>query len=366
MLLLVFAASLVGAVIPELADARTRKVSSFPVTFSVQNVNRSLLPCGTDNAPYEIKGHVTGPRSVLAASSGRRKRTVTLYLHGLGLGEWFWNLKGFSQPGGLPGPRPATRIRGYDYATAQARAGHVSVTIDRLGYGASGHPDGNRSCLGGQADIAHQVVQALRGGKYSVDGGRALSYKRVALAGHSAGGGIAMIEAYSFKDVAALIDVSFSFQNLPRAQVAFGPTRDACVAGGGPAVPGGPSGYAYFGQPTAADFQSIMFHSAEKPVMDAAATLRNRDPCGDIASIIPALLQQPANVSKVKVPLLVICGTRDALFGPLGCRTQADRFKQSRSRTVELVRNAGHAVAIERSAPTFRRKLSRWLDRRGF
>jgi pimeloyl-ACP methyl ester carboxylesterase len=365
MLVLAFAASMVGAAIPELAGARARKVSSFPVTFSVQNVNRSLVACGTDGARYEIKGHVTGPRSALTGSAGR-KRAVTLYLHGLGLGEWFWNLEDFLQPGGLPGPRPATRIRSYDYARAQAGRGHLSVTIDRLGYGASGHPEGNRTCLGGQADIAHQVVQALRSGGYSLDGRRAIRFKKVALGGHSIGAEIAMIEVYSFKDVDALIDMSFSFQNLPRAQLALGPTRDACLAGGEPVVPGGPSGYAYFGKPATADFEAIMFRSATQIVKSAAATLRNRDPCGDIASIIPALLQQQANVSKVRVPLLVICGSVDVLYAPLGCRMQADRFRRARSRTVEVVRNSAHAIALERAAPSFRRKVSRWLDRRGF
>jgi hypothetical protein len=68
------------------AEARTPKIALVPVTFSVQNVNRSQLPCGTDGATYEIRGHLTGPRSLLpggAATSRTRKSTVTLYLHGL-------------------------------------------------------------------------------------------------------------------------------------------------------------------------------------------------------------------------------------------------------------------------------------------
>src|SRR5207249_4949034 len=103
--------------------------------------------------------------------------------------------------------------------------------------------------------------------------------KKVAIAGHSIGAEIAMIEAYSFKDVDGLVVASFSFQNLPRAQVALGPTRDACLAGGEPAEPGSPTGYAYFGQPTAADFAAIMFRATPPAFV---VPLRNRDPCGDI------------------------------------------------------------------------------------
>ena len=62
-----------------------------------------------------------------------------LYLHGLGFGEWMWHF---------------TANPAYDYAALQAKAGHVSVTIDRLGYDASGRPAGKQSCLAGQASIA--------------------------------------------------------------------------------------------------------------------------------------------------------------------------------------------------------------------
>ena len=80
---------------------------------------------------------MTGP------AKGKRPG-VTLYLHGLGLGEWLWNF----QP-----------VKSYNFVAGMARAGHVSVTIDRLGYGASDKPpDGKSVCIGSQADVAHQIV----------------------------------------------------------------------------------------------------------------------------------------------------------------------------------------------------------------
>ena len=362
----------VAFAIPATASARSRAVASKPVTFNVQNVNRSKLPCATDGAAYQIKGHLVGPRATLAAASKSKRRakrfpkpSATLYLHGLGFGEWFWNFRGFA---GLPPGTAVTpvAIKGYDYADAQAKAGHTSVVIDRLGYDASGHPDGHKTCVGGQADIAHQIVQALRSGSYSVDGGKAVRFKRVALGGHSAGGAIAMVEAYSFRDVDALVVMSFSYSNLPRAQIALGPTRDLCQAGGEPSEPGGPPGYAYYGQPTPQDFKAVMFASATPQIADIAAVNRNRDPCEDVDSIIPAIIQQRANVPKIKVPVLVICGTKDALYSAVGCSQQEERFTGARSTKLELVRGAGHGVTVERQAPTFRRKLGRWLSRYGF
>jgi pimeloyl-ACP methyl ester carboxylesterase len=344
--------ALAAFAVPE-ASARSRPTLSKAVTFSVQNLNRSKLGCKTDGATYQIKGHLVGPRSAIAGSSRRRKhpRAATLYVHGLGFGEWFWNFKA---------------VPGYDYASLQAKRGHTSVVIDRLGYDASGHPDGNASCLGGQADIAHQIVQQLRKGSYAVETGKAVRFKRIALAGHSAGGEIADIEAYSFKDVDALLVMSFSYSNLPRAQIALGPTRDKCLAGGEPAEPGLPSGYAYYGQPTAADYQAIMFANAAKPVLDAASALRNRDPCGDTNSIVPALLQQRPLIAKIKVPVLIVCGTRDALYSSLGCVQQQERYTHSRSNKLELVKGAGHALTLEGAAATFRKKVARWLGRYGF
>jgi pimeloyl-ACP methyl ester carboxylesterase len=347
------------AVAPTVAEAKGRHKSGFvstQVTFQVQNTNRSKLACGADGAAYKIRGYLTGPQAKVGRASRKRKPAATLYLHGLGFGEWFWHVKSpFVAPAVLPG-----RL---DYAIGQATEGHVSVTIDRLGYDASDHPEGFKVCLGSQADIAHQIVQQLRAGTYTVTGRKPVHFRKVALAGHSIGAQIAMIEAYSFKDVDALLIASFSFQNLPRAQVALGPSRDACLAGGEPADPGGLSGYAYFGQPTEADYIAVMFRSAPPPAMLA---LRNRDPCGDIASIIPALIQQQSQLGSVKAPVLVICGTKDVLFGPLGCHSQADRFTASRHVETQLVRNAPHAITLDKGAPIFRRKVSRWLKKRGF
>jgi pimeloyl-ACP methyl ester carboxylesterase len=348
--LLVLVSALLAAAWPAGADGRTRQVVSRAVSFSVQNVNASKIPCPQpDGATYDVKGHLTGPAAALRSKS--KRRAATLYVHGLGFGEWFWNF------GGAPG---------YNYAQAQAKAGHVSVTIDRLGYDASGHPEGNRTCLGTQASIAHQIISALRKGRYGVEGGSPVRFRRVAIAGHSAGGEVANIEASSFKDVDGLIVMSFSYSNLPRAQLALGPTRDTCLRGGEPAEPGGPSGYAFFGQPSAADFEAIMFHSASRAVRDAANQLRNRDPCGDISSIIPALLAQQGLIKTVKVPVLVICGRNDALYSSLGCAQQRERYTRSRSTRLELVKNAGHALTLESTASVFRKKVGAWLEKHGF
>ena len=71
-----------------------------------------------------------------------------------------------------------------------------------------------------------------------------------------------------------------------------------------------------------------MFRSAPKAVQDAAVKLHYPDPCGDNYSLIDTIQQQAANVGKVKVPVLVVCGTQRRAVR----RRSAARPRQSASR----------------------------------
>jgi pimeloyl-ACP methyl ester carboxylesterase len=347
------------AMLPAAGDAKSSKkkpklvkAAAVSVTFTVRNTNTSQFACASDGATYKVQGHITGPASALAAKKKKKKRRakgVTLYLHGLGLGEWLWNF-------------PA--VSSYNYALQQGRAGHISVTIDRIGYGASGRPDGNQSCIGSQADVAHQIVQALKTGSYTRAVGKAARYKRVAIAGHSAAGEISILEAYSYTDVNALIVVGFSFSNLPAANIAFGNERNVCQAGGIPPTAGGPANYAFFGQ-TPAEFEQTMFHSATKPVRAAAIPLHYPDPCGDNLSLTDALNKQGPGARRIKIPAVVLCGANDVLYASFGCEAQAERFASKDTRTI-IIKNAGHGLPLEKPASTFRAKLGDWLSKRGF
>src|SRR3954470_18828014 len=129
-------------------------VVSVPVAFQVVDTNTSGLPCLSDGAPYAVRGHLTGPRATL---DGRRADAVTVYLFGEEAGEWNWHL---------------TTIPTYDHAAQMARLGQVSLTVDELGYGASGRPtNGNLTCQGAEADVTHQIVQQLRHGTYTYASG---------------------------------------------------------------------------------------------------------------------------------------------------------------------------------------------------
>jgi pimeloyl-ACP methyl ester carboxylesterase len=210
------------------------------------------------------------------------------------------------------------------------------------------------------------VVDQLRSGTYGVDRGAPISFARVALAGHSAGGAIAQVEAYSFADADALLVFGYADQGASDAALsAFGAAGAICATGGEAAEPGGPSGYAPFGE-TDEDFQALMFHDAAPAVVAAASARRNLDPCGDDASIPAEIAASNALLSRVTVPVLLVCGNQDAIFPPPACEDQAAHYTGTSDFTAKFLDGIGHALTLEKKAPLFRDVIAAWLAARGF
>jgi pimeloyl-ACP methyl ester carboxylesterase len=271
-------------------------------------------------------------------------------LHGLGFGRFFWDF---------------ASVPGYNFAAALASAGQVSVIIDRLGYGSSDHPVGYVSCVGGQADIAHQIVGQLRSGAYKTDRSSGPAFARVGLVGHSAGGLVAQVEAYSFHDIDVLGVMSWAdLGSSQRATLEFAKTGLSCLSGG-KAQPAGPSGYAFFGQ-NASDFVAVMFHNADPGVVAATVAQRTPDPCGDTASIVPSLGVDMLRVPTISVPVLLVYGDEDALFPPPAGEQQRMLYRGTHDVSLLTLANTGHAVTLERAGPTLAVDTASWLQAHGF
>ncbi|GAC1628578.1 MAG: hypothetical protein NVS9B10_18630 [Nevskia sp.] len=322
-----------------------------PVSFRVQNSNRSQVSCTSDGLSYEIRGHLVGPRSLLDAAT---PQAVTLYLHGIGWGEYYWHFKS---------------VPGYDHLTEMARLNHVSVAFEQLGYGDSGRPLGSQSCYGSEADTASQIVAQLRAGTYTATGRPAPRFQRVALASHVTGALMTEPEAISFADVDALVVTSWADSSFSPAILAANVQIVTACAGGGEPSEGssGPGGYTH--TPIAeADFRSIYFFNADPAVIDAAAAQRHRGPCGEPMSAVPALGIDLAMANRITVPVLLVYGDRDGFFAntTVAGQLQAALFTGSRDVRMEILPNTGNALTLERSAPAFRQLLSTWLAARGF
>ena len=335
-----------GAAAP--AGAADAAVTEVPVTFNVTNSNSSKDPCLSDGKPYTIRGHITAPSSALVGSA--TSAPLTMYLYGYEGGEWNWDLKA---------------VPGYDYAAEMAKHGHVSLTLDELGYGASGHPqDGNLTCQGALADIAHQIIQELRSGDYALGHGHGLRFSTIVLAGHDVGGQVAEIEAYSYSDIDGLIVMTMSDQGftpwiLERSVLA---ANDWCTTSPLQSSAGGETSYVHFVSDQ--EFRTLLFYHADPRVIDAAAALRNVNPCGIMRSVPIAVNSDPTLEKQVKVPVLVVFGNNDTLIWTRQGEEQQQNNFGSSDKTTAFIPNAGHYVMFERSVPILRATVSAWLNSR--
>jgi pimeloyl-ACP methyl ester carboxylesterase len=285
----------------------------------------------TDGKTYMLSGHIVGPLAAM-----RDGAAATVYLHGAAVPESTWRMP----------------VAGYDYGFEQAKLGHVSVTLDRLSYGASPTPNGLLTCFGGQADMAHQIILQLRSGSYQAPA--PIRFGKVALAGHSNGQVIAQIEAYSFGDIDALVVGGWGDPVLTPAIL-------ACAMGGEPKRPGEPGGYAFAFKGTEREF---LFHDAEEQVIGAYIARHERDACD--ASVAAAPLISGLMLSRVRVPVLLFYGLNDALWPPGTGERQQGFFSGSSDVTLLEMPDTGHMIMLGRTAPTFRARVSDWLGQHRF
>lgn len=329
-------------------------VAEIPLRFTVRDSNTSAVECESDarrdllRLSYEVSGWLVAPRSALS----KRDLAVTLYLHGYGGGHWRFK-----------------DVPGYDFAGAMARLGHISVVIDRVGYGVSQKPFGFDSCLGAQADMAHQIVGQLRKGSYQADLTTPIAFGEVAIAGHSIGGGVAELEAYSYRDVDALVTLAHADSDFsPQANTEFARTEAVCATGGEDKYKErgeGPAGYAYF-PTTDEDTVRLFYFNVAPEVLAKVLPRRERDPCGDLGSFGPTVALNQLRVKELTIPVLLGFGENDAVFGPGVASAQAARYERETGVTSFTLPDTGHIMMLEQTAPQLRSRVHAWLADQGF
>jgi len=328
------AAVVLGLVVTGAAAAEPGQdsIESAQVWFDVVTSNHSGVPCAT--APTErhvvVRGHLTGPSAKL-----HNGVDGTLYSHGDGYGEFFWRY---------------TEDRRYNYVADLADRGHVSVTIDRLGYGDSDSPNGRDICLGTEADVLHQVVGQLRDGTYHGD--RTPSFHRVALVGHSVSGIIGDQEAAGFHDIDALGVISSGEVDVtPLLAERTGETQIRCLTA--------PNGYVAL-EANAEEFRSDHIYNMDPKIVDQIIKKRTSDACAGTANAGQAVALDPVRNAAITVPVLLLIGTNDAFFQH--GRLQAATYRGSGGVTFKEIPETGHAIAFGRTAPRFRDEMHRWLQ----
>ncbi|KUN94864.1 alpha/beta hydrolase [Streptomyces caeruleatus] len=328
-------------------------VADIPVSFRVENRNRTASQCTSDGRTYTVRGHLTAPRTVLEPSGAGRKPPVTLYVHGTNTGEWIWRLN----------------VPGRDFTQEMARRGHASLTIDRLGYGSSDIPDGFASCSGAHADIAHQIVGQLRKGTYDTHGeGRTrtapVRFGKVFLGGHSSGALVAETVAASFGGVDGLILTGWAAVGVTgETNRRFLAAYSVCQEGGEPKEKSGdPKGYVHF-DPVREDFLAGGLGPDAAPEVTRAVTpLWPRNPCGVMASEPAGILTDLQLIGRIKAPVFLAFGAKDVLRQ--GVERYPSLFTASSDVQAVTLPDSGHFVTVDKDAPRLYDDVDRWLDAR--
>jgi pimeloyl-ACP methyl ester carboxylesterase len=319
--------------------ARADVPTTIHLGFHVVNTNTSLLPCLPDGLPYTVRGDLLLPGS--GSPSG-----VTLYLHGAAGNHW----------------RYGDVVDVYDMPAQLADRGHASLVIDMLGYGQSDKPDGNAICTGSLADIAHQIVGQLRTGAYATDLGPPLAFETVVIGGHSSGGWIAQLEAYSYRDVDGLVMLGaadqFTRPAFARELARPGIHVATTCARGGEVRPN----YT-FTWPSRQAMAEDMFYNVDPAIPSAFKPRMEPDPCGERPTAVGGVVLDQVLIATIDIPVVVVIGDHDFALKPGGtAKIQCARYLQSPGCVAVILPKTGHMMHLERTAPLLHDALDEWLD----
>jgi len=283
----------------------------------------------------------------LCGSQPLKPQTVQVLVSGSTYGHGYWDFP--------------YRPDQYSYAQALNDACYATFNFDRIGIGQSSKPPASSVTVNSNAEVVHQIVQALRAGQI---GG--IAFERVILVGHSLGSMISVVEASTYADVDGVIlsglshtygpgavvfadalypaqlDPRFSVQNLPLGYLTTRPgTR-------------GPAFYYALG----AEPEVIAVDEATKETVTEGETNSTN-----------AYYSASQNIH---VPVLVALGEFDSIFcGAVPCgqpgsatETESAFYAPDACLEIYVLPQAGHSLNLHWEAPEWFAEAQAWAGRR--
>jgi pimeloyl-ACP methyl ester carboxylesterase len=254
----------------------------------------------------------------------------------------------------------------YSYVRYARAAGFSTLALDRLGSGASDHPDGVEVTVHASADTIHQIIQQLRTGSIVDSHGAPIKFDRILYVGHSFGTFIGWIEAGTYGDVDGAIFTGLSHVlNTPGTSVAltniYPSFLDPRFADAGysnylTSVPGS-RGLLFYYVP-GADPAVISLDEATKDVV----------PLGHFLDYPTAY----AYTQDIHVPVLGVVGEFDTIScdnpscfaASGGYTTEASNYPEDTCFQSFVLPQAGHDINLHRDAPIWFALAQLWAIER--
>lgn len=259
---------------------------------------------------------------------------------------------------------------GYSYTEAAMRAGHTVLVVDRLGVGESDYPPAELVTAQVQAYVAIQLVIKLRAGRF----GR--PYDRVVGVGHSVGAGLWMYAAGQLKvgkqpgRPDALVLSSFMHTVVPSVVAAVGAARWPASEDPKFANAGLPAGYYTTRPGTRGLFYSWL---ASPKVIARDERLKETIASGEISTL--GVTRDPNISARIKVPVLLALGQRDALYCDeampgMSCRNswtvrqrESSAYSDAARFDVYVAWGAGHSLNLHYNAQKWFSHANHWITR---
>lgn len=326
------------------------------------------LTCTAYRLPVQHQGAEHHLYAELCHRGSLRSSTpVQVLLHGGGYDHRYWDWP----------YRPQT----YSYVEYATKHGFATVNLDRLGYGASDHPDGATLDFDAGGDAVHQVVEHLRNGTLGP------RFDTIVLNGHSMGGIVAE-RAAERGGVDAVIVSGIPLHTDDEDEGAGGPDDEGgddesgddesgdeglfpfAPAADDPRFAGQPWAEGYF--TTVPGSRTQAFHypgTYESAIARGEESAKDTLARGELCALRPCSgppaaagnRRQPSG-KQAEVPVLHVLGRHDMMF----CRTTTDcATDPGAGQTKHLIPDAGHSINLSRGAQQFYRLTIAWLARHG-
>jgi pimeloyl-ACP methyl ester carboxylesterase len=251
---------------------------------------------------------------------------------------------------------PAT----HSFRRAMNEGGYATLTVDRLGTGASSVPPSVLLTAITQADAVHQVVQVLR-----------QRFDKVFLGGHSLGSAISIIEAARYRDVDGVLVTGMGHHLNVLGLAPIAATFVPAVLD--PAFSGRPLDLGYLTTMSGTRWRSLHAPGPYDAAIDALDEA-TKDVVAPTELVDAALLGTVTPYTrKVGVPVLTVMAGADPTFCGLlatDCsssaallRAEAPFYGPAARLQAYVLPGYGHALNYAPNAPDLHDVVVRWADR---